>query len=72
MTREEAIEILNEQGFHFDDREDAEQFCEAYNMATRSLEAWDKAWKCFLNHDDVWDISEILEVLEKHLKEVEE
>ena len=33
MKYEEAYEILDNQEFHFEDKEEAEKFCEAYNMA---------------------------------------
>lgn len=40
MTIEQAIEVLEGTDFHLEKYEEARDFCEAYNMAVRSLEVW--------------------------------
>lgn len=80
MTREEAIKILGEQKNSFlDEWVDYGRVAEAYDMAIRSLEAWDNLVKEMeeeiYHYDampDIWyGISESFDIIKKHLKEVE-
>lgn len=67
--RQEMIEDLKTlKGFFLEQSGGASPVCLDY--AIRSLEAWDKVWYDILNHEDVWGTSEILDVLDKHMKEV--
>lgn len=80
MTIQEALELLKDDELA-DGEEDADKFNEAYNMAIRSLEAWEKVIKEIQEHESkipykVYDgihegLEEALKIIDKHLKEVE-
>lgn len=76
MTREEAIHTLRHEpiSINVGRMNGKARWLEAYNLAIRSLEAWDKVKKDLA---DMWlegysPHIEVMEIIDKHLKEVEE
>ena len=84
MTREEAIKRIKEFGLYhaIEDLPHSMYTVEAFNMAIKSLEAWDKVYVeiadiyCGSYCDNPYTAYQVretaLEIIEKHLKEVEE
>lgn len=77
MTREEAIKKLREQQNEFNEHcIDYAGINEAYNMAIKSLEAWDKVEADILGLDGYYDdafwegIYAVSKIIGKHLAEV--
>ena len=70
MTRLEAIDLLDNLVGMVEDNH-GNDYDGALKLAIRSLKAWDGAWNEFLSKD-LWEIGEIVEVLGKHLDEIED
>ena len=84
MTREEAIKtIKNRPSFTSMTYDERKQFSEALSMAIRSLESWEKCRQEIDNNiydistEDTYDdgksvgLIQALDIIDKHLKEVE-
>jgi len=75
MTVAEAIKLMKKSPTQCLEASEAEKFCEAYDMAIRSLEAWDRVVeeivKLHDNDEAYWNgVYDCLKIINEHLKGV--